>query len=244
MIYILVHRQDFINEYEDKSISKETYIGDYRVLLFKEVDIPESLNEYKRFEHSDIIQLRAEIESGIVPVISKKPKTADNKFPQFAVVPDEGNFDTVVTHNLCNKSTWVSGEDDSTWILQPSEGKTIGIIKAEIQFTHDLALAGSSVDLTYMGWHPDYPGTPVPFNVISFNSLYSMFELGNTHSHSPAIGDEMPIGLTTIHFNYVKKLVFYSNETPYKLAYLMISNSGHNEIGGTYCTAGFVIEEK
>ena len=128
--------------------------------------------------------------------------------------------------------------------MEPSPGKCLFVEKSELQFTHDISLATDKVFLEYYVWHPSFPGTPVLGSTITFDTLYSMFEYGNTHSHSPAIGTEIPHDFTTIHFNYVKKLVFHSAEIPMALAQLRVRTESGNPIGGTYCKATFVTEEK
>lgn len=174
-------------------------------------------------------------------------KSAANKDPIPTVQTDksEGDFDTVVTHNICDKTTWVAGTTDSTWTLTPAAGEKLKVIKAEVQYIHDLHLAdtgnASELHLNYYVWHPISPGTPVLGKSIVFDTKHKIYELGNEHYHSP---DQPGIsgGLSTVVFSYAHKLIFYGDETHGQLAYLEIKMKDHVEPTGSYATVGFVTE--
>lgn len=156
--------------------------------------------------------------------------------PKVIVENDEGDFYTQISNNLC--------VDGSEWTMEPNPNTVLYVEKSEIQFNHDLSMGNEKVVLTYYVWHPSSPGVPIPGQTVEFPTLYSMFEYGNTHSHCPAIGTELPNGLSTIHFNYVKKLVFHANETPGKLAKLSVKTESGNALSGSYCVATFVTDEE
>ena len=147
-----------------------------------------------------------------------------------------GNFDTLVTQNLC--------VDATLYKIEPSPGKIIDVVKAEVQFEHDINISngGNEIYLDYFIWHPDYPGTPVQAQRITFDSIRTVFEYGNAHYHSPAL-PEISNGLSTVVFDYVRKLQFFGDETPLKLAKLEISTKS-GIITGSYATVGFVVEER
>lgn len=154
-----------------------------------------------------------------------------------------GDFSTVVSHNLCDKNTWEISTTDSTWQISPSAGERLDIVKAEVQFQHDLNLsdAGNVCELylDYYVWHPVSPGTPVLGQRITFKTAKDIFELGNQHFHAPSL-PEISSGLSTVVFDYAHKLNFYGDETYGKLAYLEMSLKDHTEPTGTYATVGFV----
>ena len=167
--------------------------------------------------------------------------------PMVAVSKSTGDFDTIITSNFCDKDTWVVSTTDSTWKLEPAAGEILRVIKAEAQFEHDLYIGdpGNTTELylDYYIWHPSYPGTPVLGKRIVFDSERAMFEMGNSHYHSPAL-PSMSTGLSTIIFDYANKLSFYGDETSLELARLELSLKDHIEPTGSYATVGFVVESE
>lgn len=159
--------------------------------------------------------------------------------PKIAVSKPSGDFSTMVTHNFCDRTTWVNGISDSSWELKPDPGKTLLIHRAEAQFEHDLSFAASKVFIDYHLWHPSFPGTPIIAQTTTLDSVRSMFELGNAHFHSPSL-PEIPTGLTTIIFDYASKLEFSGDEKPLALHKLVVRLENDNEAIGTYATIGFV----
>ena len=78
-----------------------------------------------------------------------------------------------------------------------------------------------------------------------FDSIRSLYELGNEHYHSPAIGAEVPTGLSTISFSYPSKLKLHGTpNAEYDLSKIVCRL--HEENGypitasGSYVTIGFV----
>ena len=159
--------------------------------------------------------------------------------PKVVVSKPSGDFSTMVTHNFCDNTTWANGVNDSSWELKPDPGKILLIDRAEAQFEHDLSFAASKVFIDYYLWHPAFPGTSIPVQTVTFDSVRSMFELGNAHFHSPAL-PEIPNGLTTIIFDYASKLEFCGDEKPLMLHKLVVRLENDTEATGTYATIGFV----
>ena len=171
------------------------------------------------------------------------PKKDSSNTHIFGSQKTTGNFDTTITHNWCDNTSWVVSTSDSTWKLEPSSGKIIDVVKAEVQFEHDLSIGTSDIHLDYYVWHPSSPGTPILGQRITFDNARTLFEYGNSHYHAPAL-PELPNGLTTIVFDYANKLSFNSNEVYGDLAYLQITTEAHAEVTGSYATVGFVTEER
>ena len=158
-----------------------------------------------------------------------------------AIEKSTGDFTTHITHNFCDNTTWTA-TNDSAWTMTPDEDTILSVVKAEVQFEHDINIAGTNGDeiyLDYYGWHPSSPGTPILFQRIVFDSVRSIFELGNQHYHSPGL-PEISGGLTTVVFDYANKLTFYANQEYGALAYLQITTKSHVQITGTYATVGLV----
>lgn len=161
-----------------------------------------------------------------------------------AVDKPSGDFTTLITHNFCDNSTWINGTNNSTWELVPSgAGKILDVIKAEVQFEHDLSISPTELYLDYFVHHPSSPGAPLLGQRITFDSTRGLFELGNEHYHAPSL-PEISTGLTTIVFNYANKLSFHGNEVFGSLAFLRISTKNNDEITGSYSTVGFVTRER
>lgn len=158
-----------------------------------------------------------------------------------AVDKPSGSFETTITHNWCDNTTW-SSTSDSIWELTPGTGNKMYVVKAEVQFEHDLQISTNSrvLYLDYYAWHPSSPGTPILAERIEFDHIRKIFEYGNPHFHCPAINTEMPHGLSTVIFDYANKLTFYGDETFGELAFLKLSTKDNNAIDGTYATVGFV----
>lgn len=192
---------------------------------------------------------KTDFESTFSSVINKQISMRDNSgVPLSASEVPSGDFDTVVSHNFCDNTTWTT-TTDSSFELAPPSGKIYTLEKSEVQFEHSLQISGvTKLFIDYYIWHPSYPGTPVVGKTIEFDSIRSIYELGNDHFHSPAINTEIPDGMSTIQFNYRRALKFYGNETSLELAKLGLrleadGNGDHIEAGGTYATVGFVIVE-
>lgn len=54
------------------------------------------------------------------------------------VTKPTGDFNTVITHNICDKNTWEIGTADSSWTLAPAQGQKLTLHRSEAQFEHDI----------------------------------------------------------------------------------------------------------
>ena len=165
-----------------------------------------------------------------------------NNIPLIVVDKAAGDFDTVVSHNFADKNSWEVSTTDSTWKLVPPVGEVYSLVKAEVQFDHDLDLSTTDILVDYYIWHPLVPGVPQLGKRVTFATIRSIFELGNAHYHCPAL-PEIPNGLSTVVFDYAQKLRIVGTETPMELSHIEISLDGHTEPTGTYATIGFVVEK-
>lgn len=156
--------------------------------------------------------------------------------PIITIDKPAGNFSTIITHDLCNNTTW-SSQSNSTWELVPSAGEVLSVVKAEVQVQHDVSVAPGEIYLNYYAWVGG--GATAIVETITFASMYDIFNLGNSHYHSPSF-PEITGGLSTIIFDYVNKLRFHGDETPGSLYKISISTKNHAEITGSFATVGFV----
>lgn len=170
-------------------------------------------------------------------------------YPAIVTEAPAGDFDTLVSHNWCDKNSWSISATDSTWEIAPSANKVLEIGKSEVQFEHDISITEvTKLFIDYYIWHPAYPGTPVVGKTVEIDSARKIFELGNAHYHAPAIGTEIPSGMTTVQFNYRRALTLHSVESALKLNKIVFrleadGNGDHKEAGGSYCTVGLVVTE-
>lgn len=173
---------------------------------------------------------------------ASKTNNDSSGLPRIATEKSSGNFNTEVTHNLCDNSTWPS-LTDSSWELLPSANKIIELVKAECQFEHDVLLSGTTeLYLDYYIWLPD--GSEMLADRRTFKTLRDVFELGNEHYYCPAIPTELPTGLTTISFTYPQKLKLYGTQKDFSLKKLVVSLKDNTAVGGSYVTVGFVTQER
>lgn len=176
-------------------------------------------------------------------------KLDDLGYPITVTENPSGDFDTLVSHNWCDKNTWDISTTDSTWTVEPSAGKILEIGKSEVQFEHDININGvTKLFIDYYIWHPLFPGTPVVGKTVEIDSAQKIFELGNAHYHAPTITGELPTGMSTVQFNYRRALTLHATESALKLAKIVFrleadGSGDHIEAGGSYCTVGLVVTE-
>jgi hypothetical protein len=159
-----------------------------------------------------------------------------------AVEKPADDFDTIVTPNFCTTAKDpVTGND---FEIKPDSENFLIIEKAEAQFEHDLQISGvTTFHLDYYVWyqHPQAGWIEVVGTTRSFDSIRSLFELGNEHYHSPGIGSEVPSGLTTISFSYPSALKLYGTPSEnYQLSKLVCRLENDVTANGSYVTIGFV----
>jgi len=151
----------------------------------------------------------------------------------------------MVTHNFCDPSTFVSAPD-SNFEVKPPQGKIYTIGKSEVQFLHDLQISTvTKLIIDYYVWynHPEYGQIEVVGESIEFDHIKKIFELGNSHYTTGAIGTEMPYPITTVQFNYRKALVLRGDFMEMELSKIVFRLDNDVPAGGTYATCGLVIEE-
>ena len=185
-------------------------------------DFLSSLVIYKN-NNADLVKFSTEDQFGTPLVVAAKPVN---------------DFSTIVSHNFCDDSSWVS-PGNSVWDLAPTENSVLVVEKAELQFENDLNVGESDIYLDYYIWHPDSVETPVLAQRITIDTARSIFELGNEHYFSTNL-PEIPNGLTTVVFSYISSLSFYANYTPMQLAFLRISTKDNAVVSGSYATVSFV----
>jgi len=151
-------------------------------------------------------------------------------------VKPRGNFSTLITHNLCDKTTWVLGELDSTWEMAPSAGNKLVLWWAEADFQRDLDLSTHTIYFDYYAWIGG--GAQAVVETIAVNSISDLFKLGNGHYSCPAL-PEAPAGITTIEFRYKDALEIYGDDSPGKLSKVVIRHDNHEEITGSDATVAF-----
>lgn len=161
----------------------------------------------------------------------------DSGRPLVAIEKSTGTFQTVVSHNWCDNTTWEISTTDSTWDIAPGTGEIIDVLRAEIQFEHDLSMS-STVNLKYYAW---VGGTPTVIRTISFAHTRDLFNYANEHYHSPSL-PQITNGLSTLVFAYAHKLKLYGDDCPGKLAKLEVSIDDHTQLTGSWATIGFVTE--
>lgn len=173
------------------------------------------------------------------PQVVAFERTDSSGLPVFAQEKASGDFNTYISHNFCDSTSW-SSPTDSSWELVPSEGKVLSVDKAEVQFHHDMDIGAQELVLEYHAWVA--PGTTMAVQTIRFGHTNDLFALGNDHYHAPAL-PQIPTGLSTIVFNYAAKLRFYGSERLGSLYKLVAKEASDTEITGTYATIGMVASE-
>lgn len=157
--------------------------------------------------------------------------TGDKNQDFIRVDKNNQSFNTVISHNYCDNSTWPS-VTDSQWIVEPSAvTKFLELSRAEIQFTHDIKFKSSTTpkEFYYDVWlynplfddqltvDADDPtfvpgvssGNPLRFlyKRYIYKSLMDVFNYGNNHYSMPFSVDGLASGVTTIQFNYDQIIV-------------------------------------
>lgn len=181
------------------------------------------------------------------------------------VITDKGesSFDTIITHDWTDNTTWTA-TDDSLWQIEPSAStKQVEVTKAELQFTHDVKVASltTPTELYFDIWvyNPLYDsgqstgaddptfvpgvssGNPLRFlhKRTVFASLRDVFNYGNEHFTMPNAVDGETSGVTTVQFNYDQKIVLRGSQG----AQLRLSTKNDIAMDGGFCTVSFVIRE-
>jgi hypothetical protein len=165
------------------------------------------------------------VKSDEVKVINK-PIVASEKTSNYSK--------THISHNFCDDSTWeVPG--DSSWTLEAPTGQKYIIVKAEVQFSHDVKLATMTTpnEFYYDFWAG---GAKIDSESHLINSIGKIFDLGNRHYTMNATVDGIG-GMTTVEFDYSDLIVLESS----MLKKIILSLKDDNKMDGTHCTVSFVV---
>lgn len=183
-----------------------------------------------------------DLEANFITNVPIKKLSPEAKNPIVSLQDLEGDFNTYVSHNLCDNTTW-SATNNSLWALAPTAGNVMYLKKAEVQFTHDVKLKDvTTLYFDTYAYNPlDLPNK-VLVDRVSYASLKNVFERGNEHFHAPgfASAGELTSGLTTVQFNYPRSLPLKSSQG----VEVRLSTEGHTEVIGEYCTVAFTCMEE
>ena len=168
------------------------------------------------------------------PIVQLSTKTPEG-LNEIAITKPDGNAKTYISHNFCDSSTW-NAHDDSTWCLVAPAGKLFKVLKAEVQFSHDVQM-GSHVPPRQMKLDVMAGGAPVPDESKVFNSITDVFDLGNKHYSMDATVDGVG-GMTTVVFDYANVILLRSSWGMSMNFY----TADHTELGGSHCSVSLVAE--
>lgn len=157
--------------------------------------------------------------------------------PKVAVIKPDGTSKTYISHNFCDNTTWPA-TNDSVWVFGPSAGKRMIIMKAEVQFSHDVAL-GSQTPAGEMYFDIFAGGVKIPSESRVFASIGDVFSLGNAHYTMSEAVDDIPTGITTVVFDYADSITLESDVA----MEIRISTKNNVPMGGTFCTVSLVANE-
>lgn len=146
-----------------------------------------------------------------------------------------GDYDSIVSHNFCDNTTWPS-TDNSAYEIKPPSGSIWEVDRSEAQFSNDFVPDPTSeeeIHLEYYVWLPD--GTEDLAVTKKFKNRRNLFEIGNEHFYSP------PDNLTTLKFNQPVKLTLHGDKTVGKLSKMVIKTNADKEITGSYGTVSVVV---
>lgn len=157
--------------------------------------------------------------------------------PLIAIKKPDGQSRTVISHNYCDNTTWPA-TDNSLWQIAPPPGKIWNVLRAEVQFSHDIEMATLTPTAEAMSLEVMAGGFAVDSKL--FPSIASIFDLGNDHFSTPAgvILDGNP-GMTTVRFDYQDTIVLRSS-LAMSMDFQLVADI---ELGGTHCTVSAIVEE-
>lgn len=168
------------------------------------------------------------------------PRSKFSKLPKVTVQGPDGDFNTYVTHNFCDNTTWTS-TSNSEWICEPSPGKVVYLVWAEVQFTHDISLSGTtSMNFDIWAYDPSNLPNRALVERITYSSIRNALERGNAHYTLDAGVDGETEKITTIKFDYPRAIPLQSSLG----MQIRVTTDSHTEVGGTYMTASFITSEE
>jgi hypothetical protein len=184
-------------------------------------------------------QGNAIVDTAVPQLVSLSSDSNDSRdIPKVAIVESDDTFSTAVTHNFCDNTTWPA-TNDSVWTLGPTAGKTLLLSKAEVQFSHDVALNGTtSIYFDTYAYNPADLPNKILVDRKEYSSILSVLEIGNAHYTMPPV-DGFTESMTTVQFNYVRAIPLKSSLG----LEVRVSTDSNIEVGGTYVTVSFSTSE-
>ena len=174
---------------------------------------------------------------------------------QVEPVKGNGDFETFISHDFT--------DDASTYTLEPSSATIYRLEKAEVQFSHDIKLAGKTPTPAVMhfdvwAYNPLFDagqtptaedptfvpgvssGNPLRFLVErqTYNSIRDVLNKGNAHYTIPYALDDMSNGMSTVQFNYPKWIELKSSQG----AQIRVEIE-NGPMGGEFCTVSFLVSK-
>lgn len=175
------------------------------------------------------------VSDGLDAIRGYIPKTVEVSNSAIPITKPEGQAKTYVSHNFCDNSTWPA-TNDSKWSLTPASGKKYRVLKAEVQFSHDVQMA-SHTNPKQMKLDVMAGGSAIPDESKVFSSITDVYDLGNKHYSMNQTVDGIP-GMTTVVFDYANVIVLLSSYAMSMDFYI----ADHTELGGTHCSVSLVAE--
>lgn len=166
--------------------------------------------------------------------------TPNTGIPKVATYEPEGTFNSYITHDWCDNSTWPSA-NDSEYILEPSAGKLLRLKKAEVQFSHDIGLSGvTELYFDIMAYDPNNLPNRQIVERVTYKSIKDVLNVGNAHFSTPVALDGMTNAMTTVQFNYPRSIDLYASSG----MQIRLSTQNHTAMNGEFCTVSFVCSEE
>lgn len=216
----------------------------------------------EKTELDSIVANHEGIETVNIEEIQLKDRTPVSNIPRVAVYEPEGDFQSIVSHDFTDNTTWPA-TDDSSFVLEPGENMDMKIKKAEVQFTHDIQLQGVT-ELYFDIWVYNplfdqnqpivseddtwFPGkTSEPFrNQLRFlferkvyASIKDVMNIGNAHYTMPGV-DNIANSLTTVQFDYPRAIDLLASQG----AQIRVNVKDNVPINGEFCTITFTTSEE
>ena len=171
--------------------------------------------------------------------IQLKERTESQQIPKVAIYESEGDFDSVVSHNFADNSTWDDPLNSEFWVL-PDAGKVKFLRKAEVQFTHDIELAGiTELYFDILAYNPADLPNRILVQRITYASIKDVLNFGNAHFTMPAV-DNLTSSVTTVQFNYPRSIPLNANQG---LA-VRLSTQNNLPCNGQFVTVSFVTAQE
>lgn len=241
MKYIIVPEQEIYIGLLEKAVRKEVEPLSGFYFLATNNYLDNVYRSYKKFNKEQMQQMRAKAIVGelLENDVLVRPKLMIDQTGQALIRSQKavGDFNTVVTHNFCDSSTW-NNASDSSFIIGPGDGEIWKFVKGETQFSGDMAISPNIFYINYYVWvNPDIP--PIKGRVVPFGNKSDIFDLGNKHYSSPT-QEELPTGMVTVEFDYPTSLVFYGSYHHMQLAYMEFVLENHTQLAGQKATVSMV----